>query len=71
MANFVINEEEGTITLTVPMNIKPSSTGKTILLASISEKVGVQYQGKPITVSCNIHVPADIQQVKKTKDKWF
>jgi len=71
MANFIINEEEGTITLTVPMNIKPSSTGKTILLASVSEKAGVQYQGKPITVSVNIHVPADIQQVKKSKDKWF
>ena len=58
-----IDKKAGTMTITVPMNRKPkpSSSGKSLVLASTSGNVvtDAEHDGKPVIVGLNAYIKAD------------
>ena len=59
--NVSINDKEGvsTLTITVPVSLRPSKSGKTMLVASSGGNVTTSaiVDGKPVTVGLNAYIP--------------
>lgn len=53
-----IEGNELVIRVKIEDNLRLSSTGKTFLVASASGKTGVDYEGKPLSLSMNAFIPA-------------
>ena len=59
--NVSIKENNGvsTLTIEVPVSLRPSKSGKTMLVASSGGNVTTtaQVDGKPVTVGLNAYIP--------------
>jgi len=56
-----IDKKAKTITITMPLEIRPANSGKNILLCSTrgNKVADIEYEGKTVTVGLNVYVPKD------------